>query len=255
MVGQQQHGHRKISLGSVSRRGYVVYLVESGDFDEGRALEELFSSSGLPFYFERPLTRDDFLRCLSKNLKAAQTRLTEEGRLAGDEVPILHLSSHGWVSPRNGRPSPSSSWIVLADDEGIRWPEIREAISDLNDAFDGKLILCVSTCHGIQADQIAMRTDRPDPPFHAMVANSTSVDVGDCERAFLAFYKSVLAGASLEEAVHEMRFASGNNNFVVHNGRETTEPFNRLMASIRDGELVELRELYRQSWRQLKTAR
>jgi len=234
------------------RRRYFVYLVQSGDFDEGKALVDFFSSSGVSCTFDEPRNRDDFLGCLSEILTHARARLTKGARGAGDEIPILHLSSHGFVSDRNGSPRPSPAGFELASGEMITWANIRDTVSDLNDTCGGRLILCASTCYGIQADQIAMRVDRLDPPFFAMVANSTEVDVGDCKRAFLAFFMSLFGGDPLDGAVQAMRTASGDDNFVHHYGRATTEPFSRLMASMREGALEEVRDLYRPRWRLLR---
>lgn len=73
--------------------------------------------------------------------------------------------------------------------------------------------------------------------------------VGDSETAFLAFYTHLLAGGSMEEAVERMRIGSGDRNFVLQYGHQTTGPFIRLMKNLRDGRLDEvLRERYRTHW-------
>ncbi len=237
-----------------AQRPYLVHIVETTDeFSEGKALAGLFSSLGVPFTFDQPRTLHDFERCLRTDLALARAGLIKKGRITGTENPILHLSSHASVSPRDGTRYPPAAWITLASGERVKWPQIRPAVSDLNDAFGGTLVLCASTCWGIQSDQIAMRTDRQDPPFYATVANSKRVPVRDCEKAFLAFYESLFAGACLEEAVRTMKDASGNVDFVLHYGKDTTEPFHRLMEIIRDGMLgEELRERYRPKWQVMK---
>ena len=257
-IETSQKGYKKVTAGQgpdhaptrpseehQPQRGYFVYLIESGEgLHEGMELTKVFTSAGVPFSYERPLNSVDFRRCLTEDLALALARLAAEDRLAGSEIPILHVSAHSFLPRRrDNRPSPSG--IELRNGDVIRWPQFRREVSALNDAFGSRLVLCLSVCDGIQADTIAMRTDRPNPPCHAMVANSKQVKVGASETAFVAFYERLFAGASLREAVSEMRVASGNDDFILHYGHQTTTAFSRLMASVRDGKLGdEIRDLY-----------
>ena len=121
-------------------------------------------------------------------------------------VPILHISSHG-----------SIEGIQLTNKEVLRWDKLRDLIIPLNRALRGTLILCISSCEGINACRMVF--SEGEIPFHGIVAHNGLPTWSDTAIAFTSFYHLLAKGYYIEEAVEAMKVASGDNGFETIPGR------------------------------------
>lgn len=152
---------------------------------------------------------------------ALKIGLSEEMRGLPDLMPILHISAHGF-----------EDGIQLSNGEVLLWSELKEALLPVNAAFQGFLVVCMSSCKGYSGVRMAMELDG-DLPFFALVGCADSPTWSETAVAFSTFYHQVARGAYLQDAVAAMRMASGNSRFFAESGQELRQSFLEYIATPR----------------------
>lgn len=186
-----------------------VYIIESpSDTDlldsrtEGGILRESFRLAGIPHAYNLVTTRASFEDALSNRLAVA---------IAKRKVPpILHFSMHG-----------SEQGIALTDGTFLQWSELKGSVAPLMNYMQGALIICMSSCYGISALQLAMTEE--DHPFWSLITHSNKADWADAAVAFTCFYHLLFKGNTVDHCVNTMRAASGDNRFGKVDGHEIQE--------------------------------
>lgn len=121
--------------------------------------------------------------------------------------------------------------IELTSGDFVEYSQLADTLRDLNDTLHGALMLCMSSCNGANAGNMAMREDA-DPPFYAIVGNVGSPTWSDAAIAYVAFYHRIFKGASADEAIAAMKAASGDNGFAIEYGAETKESWGKLVKQV-----------------------
>jgi hypothetical protein len=190
-----------------------VYIIESpSDADiyhkrfEADLLEKVCALTGASS-FSRPVVSEIAFKFALKDFK--------DQVLSGPvAMPILHISAHG-----------NSEGIEITGGTFIPWSKLKEELVPINKALGGILILCMSSCEGLAACQMAMSLEDKDPPFLVMVGSSSQPTWSETAVAYLAFYHHLQKGSSAPVAVTAMRAASGNNNFFVNTAEEARQGY------------------------------
>jgi len=178
-----------------------VHIVESPSADdlldgrtEGRVLVEALRLAQIACWYNLAVNEDALRRALTE-------RLCEAVR-ATQQQPLLHLSAHG--APQG---------IGLTSGEFLGWDALREMVTPINQALQGKLLLCMSACYSFEACRMAM-AHQGSLPFYGLVAHTGPASWPDAALAFMTFYHHVLTKRStIEDAVTAMRAASGDEHF------------------------------------------
>ena len=132
--------------------------------------------------------------------------------------PILHLSMHG-----NG------TGIGLTDSTFIDWQTLNMYLEPLNNASNGGLLVCLSTCVGANGIQMAMN-NATVKPFWALVGNTEPISWSDSAIAYSAFYHNIFKKLGIEQATEAMRVASANNTFLMFKGDSVKANWHNNMA-------------------------
>ena len=119
-------------------------------------------------------------------------------------IPILHISAHGF-----------SDGIQLSSGEVVLWHQLRELLIPVNQALDGSLIVCMSTCEGYSGSRMAMVPESNDHPFWAIIGNCGKPTWPETAVAFATLYHLIANGRYITDSVAAMQTASGNDNFFV----------------------------------------
>jgi hypothetical protein len=98
--------------------------------------------------------------------------------------PIVHLSMHG---NREG--------LAFTSGERLSWAELAPRLEVANqNVKDNALLLCLSTCEGLSALEMAWKDMPPEAvfPFHTIVAPQHTIAWSDALVAFVSFYHLVI---------------------------------------------------------------
>ena len=123
--------------------------------------------------------------------------------------PIIHISAHG-----------TEEGIILSSGGIVSWQNLKNILSPINEALNGGLLICMSSCQGFSACRMAMAEEEGRPPFYAIVGNTSTPLWSDTAIAYAAFYHLISKGCILINAVNAMKEASGDNNFLSILGTE-----------------------------------
>ncbi len=196
------------------RMKFFVFIIESPspvDLYHGRSEADLLRRAiGL-----------NLIRCASRiaiNLEsfvaAIRVGLHEEMSANPGLVPILHISAHGF-----------QEGIQLSSGEIIDWVALRGLLKPVNQALNGTLFVCMSTCEGYSGSRMAMVMEDPDHPFYAMVGNGGKPTWSETAVAFASFYHLIASGHYVPDAVAAMCVASGNQDFFVTTAEEAKQGY------------------------------
>jgi hypothetical protein len=173
---------------------------------------------------------EDYLVVNRQALANALVRIVRRPEIASARHTVIHLSTHG-----------SPDGLELTSGEVLDWPQLGEALRYVNEAVSGRLLLCLSACHGLHA--LKMVAPQADLPFGTLVGPTHEVVWVDSIIAFLAFYH-VLVFKELQpdEAVRTMNVAAGlpEGFFVAVDGKRVRR---RIATPARDRRLRSLRDL------------
>lgn len=107
----------------------------------------------------------------------------------------------------------------------------------LNNAMQGGLLICMSSCFGGAGCRMAVH-EGTDQPFWALVGNTESASWHDAAVAYVTFYHLFFKGFSVVECVERMKSASNDSNFIVLSGHQVKANWVDYMAAIRREELA-----------------
>jgi len=136
-----------------------------------------------------------------------------------EKVPIIHISAHG-----------SAESFELTDGTIFQWYELRDYLVPINKIFNGYLILCMSTCSGGNFFEMAFTGE--DLPFYNLIGCMCEIEWRDTLIGFLTFYHLLHKGFSIEDAVNNMKKASGNENFKHFYGMDLQKDYREKIIDI-----------------------
>lgn len=168
---------------------------------EGSTLRESLRLADIPLSYNLATNRAMF--------DAAMTARVRDGMAQHGRYPLLHFSMHG--SQQNG--------ICLTDGEAVSWESLEDAIRALEPLTGGGLIVCLSSCYGAFARQMAHSSAKP--PYSLLVGHPGELDWADGAVAFTALYHRFFKGVPhFWIAVEAMKVASGDGEFLYSIGLE-----------------------------------
>jgi hypothetical protein len=208
----------------VKRPYFLVYIIESpSPVDlyhrryEGEALSKALTLANIKSEHKLVVNEEAFQASLLIGLD-------ETLKDHPDHLPIIHISAHG-----------SNEGIQLTDETTIDWKGLKESLAPINKAFDGLLLLCMSSCHGFSACRMAMEED--DAPFAAVIGNSGNPTWSDTAVGYAAFYHLINKGKSFEDAVEGMCKASGDDNFIIISAHNAHQVYMESLQSAEQGKI------------------
>lgn len=125
-----------------------------------------------------------------------------EGLEKYNYIPILHISCHG-----------SDNGLRLSCEDEISWDEIKKNLCVLNELLNGSLLLCMSSCKGFSACQMAVQKKNNQNPFFALIGNTNSPTWAETAIAYATFYHLIIKGHTINNAVEIMCKSSDNNDW------------------------------------------
>ncbi|KCZ88458.1 hypothetical protein [Hyphomonas jannaschiana] len=206
-----------------SIQGFVHIVESPSAYDmldgrtEGRSLSEFLELAQIDSSYSLATTRETFETALSERLSAAVQRFDPK-------LPIIHLSMHG-----------NQQGIGLTDGHFLSWDDLRTVLLPIQNALQGQLLICISSCSGYYGCQMAMYEDN-EQPFWSLVANSEEATWHDSAVAFVTFYHQFFKTGNIYSSVEAMKVASGDHNFFVQNGHHTKSEWLKNMTALREGQ-------------------
>ena len=200
---------------------FKLYVVESPSKEditkgraEGKVLSEALRLVGLRSELKTVANRQE----LEKALDATLPILRDDD----DVKPFLHISAHG-----------NEKGVILGSGELVTWKELRALLAPINTGLRGHLVLCMSTCFGLHAVQLA-RT-KGDLPILLVVGNQEKVLWSQSLIAYIVFYNVLARGGTAEEAVNAMNAATRSTSFQWRDAREAQEGYlNSILRALDD---------------------
>lgn len=202
------------------RETFLVYIVESpSSVDlyhkryEGELLMKALELAGIPSEHKLAVDSGAFNASFTVGL---QVYLSRPEALP----PLLHISAHG-----------SEKGVQLTSGEVIHWQELRDIVMPINKALDGNLILCMSSCQGLNACRMAM--EEGELPFLGVIGNFGEPSWSDTAVAYITFYHLLAKGHYVQEAVEAMRAASGDPGFQEIQGKVARDKYIEKVKKVR----------------------
>lgn len=189
-----------------------VHLVESPTTAQlfhasapGQRLNEVLGLAGIKTWYRAASDLASFDLGLRKDVTRAIRH--------HDALPLFHL---GLQVDRNGAELTDGTFLTLE--------ELSQRITLLNQALEGRLIVCIPGCSGTAAARMAT-ADEQHPPYYAIVGSHDHVAPGKAVLGYAAFYNRLLNGASLDTAMDALSAASGTMSFYVQYSGEVRTVF------------------------------
>jgi hypothetical protein len=190
---------------------FKIYIIESPapeDLKKGRSECKLLSEAmrlvGVRSEIKSVSTREDLERALDPSLPIL--------RDDDDVKPFLHISSHG-----------NEKGVLLGSGEQVSWKDLRASLAPINAGLRGYLVLCMSTCYGAQAVELAMTEG--DLPVLLLVGIPEKVLWSQALIAFIVFYNVLAKGGTAEEAVQAMNASTRSITFEWHNAQKVQQGY------------------------------
>lgn len=206
---------------------FSVYIIESpsptdllNDFAEGRILRDVLRLSGIHCQYHLAVNEDTFSTALLTHYKAA---------FAPGEPPptILHISAHG-----------NQSGFGMTDGRLVEWKTLAPILRGFNKALQGRLILSMSACEGIYAFRMALSRDHE--PFSYIVGPNGKPLWADSVVAFSSFYRLLVKGKAVEEAVEGMNHAVAEDYFKVFLGNSIRRVYLDILSGAKADQLQQM---------------
>lgn len=128
--------------------------------------------------------RDGFLAKLQELTLAAQDK---------QELPILHIETHGWSN---------KSGLAFPDGSSLSWDDLAHSLCLLNRATGFNLVLCIATCFGGHFVS-SIKPTAPAPCF-ALVGPTHTVLPDELLRSFRDFYRALLTTLTAPAALQAL---------------------------------------------------
>ena len=129
-----------------------------------------------------------------------------------DVKPFLHISSHG-----------NEKGVILGSGERVPWKDLRAMLTPINAGLRGHLVLCMSTCSGAEAVELAMTEG--DLPVLLVVGIPEKLLWSQALIAFIVFYNVLAKGGMAEEAVQAINAATRSKAFRWHDARKVQNDY------------------------------
>lgn len=136
-----------------------------------------------------------------KTLEVLDARIVGDPRLQENPQPVLHISAHG-----------STDGLMLANGEMLKWTDLADYLAPINQSCGGRLLVCMSTCHGFTGSTMARIPGRLKP-YWGILGPTGAISWPDAAVGFLTFYHLSAKSFSIESALCAMRAASGFAEF------------------------------------------
>lgn len=213
----------------MSKNFFFVYIIESP------SPVDLYQRRGEGDVIAQAVALNQ-IACTSRlaiNLEAFKAALfvgvPEAMEACPGKLPILHISAHGYAEG-----------IQLSSGEILQWQDLRELLVQVNKAFEGTLVVCMSTCEGYAGIRMAMVDEESaEHPYLAIVGNSEKPTWPQTAVGFATFYHHLASGSKLTEAVEAMCVASGNTNFFLSTAEELKKSYIEYLKNVRTSEVKE----------------
>lgn len=197
-----------------TKQWFFVYVVESPSAvdlyhrrGEGEIIRQAVNLNGIACVVKTAISLEAFEASLKIGLQ-------ESMALFSNQIPILHISAHGFIEG-----------IQLSNDEILEWRLLKELLRPINKALQGSLLVCMSSCEGYSGTRMAMHPEDDDLPFLALVGNAQRPTWADTAVAYTTFYHQLCKGQHITDATSAMCVASGDNQFFVEYAEQTRKGY------------------------------
>lgn len=166
-----------------------VVVIESLGYDDeltGTNLHKDLLSRESNYYKEfqsilkTPKTKEEFF--------AVFKEITEDCNL-NHNAPIIHFEIHG---------SEKMDGLVLSSGELVEWEELRCLLTPINIIQKNSLFVTMAVCHGNYSLLASHACGRA--PFRGILGSFNSVETGDVEVRFNAFYQELFESLDINKA-------------------------------------------------------
>lgn len=193
---------------------FFVFVIESPSAvdlyhrrSEGEIVRQAVALNGIECVVKTAISLDAFGACLRIGLSEAMKR-------SPGYVPLLHISAHG-----------DSQGIQLSDGYVMTWQELREHLRPVNEALDGSLIVCMSSCEGYSGIRMAMDATDETFPFFALIGTGNKPTWSETAVGYATFYHQLCRGEHIDVAVKAMQIASGNSTFWLQHAENSRRTY------------------------------
>ena len=167
-----------------------VYVIESLGPTERHTGRNLYDGALVPHQEKSPWLEMRYseapdLRSFRRALRAVLDR-AQAGRL-----PILHLEAHG-----------TRAGIHLADGTVVRWEEMRDILTAINEATRCRLLVVMAMCKGAYLATV-LRPPNPAPAW-AVIGPEVDVDNLSLEAGMWMQYEALLGGEDGDAALEAL---------------------------------------------------
>ncbi|HEY9701343.1 MAG TPA: hypothetical protein V6C58_02800 [Allocoleopsis sp.] len=190
-----------------------VHIIESpNDIDilegtkQGLALGESLGLAKIPYCYNFVTTKQSFEIALDQRLIQARKHYPAH-------FPILHFTMHG-----------NQKGIQLTNETFITWLELYNYLmpikQQIKQQYDRPLLICMSSCYGSFALQMAL--SESNSPYLFLIGNNESVSWSDATVAYITFYHLLFKknNHTIYDCVERMKLASDNNDFELWDGEK-----------------------------------
>ena len=200
---------------------FFVFVIESPSAvdlyhrrSEGEIIRQAVELNGIKCVVKTAISLQAFNACL-------KVGLVEEMSSRHGFMPLLHISAHG-----------SNDGIQLSDGYTMPWDELREHLRPVNEALDGSLVVCMSSCEGYAGIRMAMTNDESPLPFFALIGCSEKPTWGETAVAYATLYHQLWRGEHVSDAVNAMCVASGNHMFFLQHAENSRKGYIEYINSV-----------------------
>lgn len=190
----------KVDKIEFSEDEFFVYIIESPNNDnffdkvfEGESLSSSLKLMDIESIHRFIISREN----LEYALKEEVINLAIDKKLR----PIIHISAHG-----------DHEGIQLTDNDEVYWNDLADLLKPLSSLLEGKFILCMSSCKGFSAFEMALTLDK-QLPFFNIVGNTQDVNWDDALVGFTSFYHILKKTMDFSKGIEALKVSSGNKNF------------------------------------------
>ncbi|WP_411885738.1 hypothetical protein [Polaromonas sp. YR568] len=186
------------------RAKFFVFVIESPSAadlynrrSEGELIRRAVELNRIPCQVRTAISLQILEACLVVGLSEAM-------RAFPGYIPLLHISAHG-----------DEDGIQLSDGHIINWNALQSLLRPINQALNGTLIVCMSSCSGYMGVRMAMCELEGPLPYYALIGCGGAPTWSDTAVAFATLYHQLHIGEHIDTAVQAMRVASGNSQFWI----------------------------------------
>jgi len=185
----------------MSKISTFVHIIESpSSIDlldgrtEGRSLSAFLDLADIPNCYNLVTDSNTFEMALRCRLRKAIEDF--------EALPIIHFSAHG-----------NKHEIGLTNGDSLSWPLLAKELAPLNDIMNGSLVVCLSACSGLAANNMIRETNI-GLPMKTLVSSLGKIGWHEAAVGYATFYNHFLVlGNSVDESVLAMKAASGCADF------------------------------------------